>query len=282
MNTFTSLEDDNQIHNPYSLILCKSGSLPSSIDENQLQNPSTISDLTLLSYENLLTPMPEYNKPNKSTKLMKKSKKIFKEISSDGSSPSPSNKKTPRNYWTSLEDEKLLELLKQHGPKWSLIGEIIGSKSCKQVRDRYLNFLRPSINNSPFTIEEDILLISLYEKFGRKWKIIGDHMPGRTEVQVKNRYYRYIQKNKSPALNMDRNEANKILEKYLSPPHSQDLEEKSCLGTPNFNLIREGEEEKSSGILNKNDQIEEEQQPSSFEDIFYQLNFANFSGYLSK
>ena len=36
---------------------------------------------------------------------------------------------------------------------------------------------------------------------------------------------------------MDRNEATRILEKYLSPAHSQELEEKSCLGTPHSSLI---------------------------------------------
>lgn len=45
------------------------------------------------------------------------------------------------------------------------------------------------VNNSPFTAEEDDLLLALYQKYGSKWCKISKEMTQRTEAQVKNRFY---------------------------------------------------------------------------------------------
>ncbi len=152
--------------------------------------------------DNLFSVSPQQENPFKTSGIMKTSKKIFKEtktesdISSESSPSSPNRQKKhkARSSWKASEDAKLLSLIQEHGQRWSLIGDLIGSKSCKQFRDRYLNFLRPDINRSPFTTEEDNLLISLYKKFGKKFKMISDHMPNRSEIQVKNRYHRHLSK----------------------------------------------------------------------------------------
>jgi len=150
--------------------------------------------------ENLFSLSPQQEENTfKTSGIMKTSKKIFKktkaesDISSESSTSSYKHRKhRARSQWKASEDAKLLSLIQEHGQRWSLIGDLIGSKSCKQVRDRYLNFLRPDINRAPFTVEEDNLLISLYKTFGKKFKMISDHMPNRSEIQVKNRYHRHL------------------------------------------------------------------------------------------
>ena len=64
----------------------------------------------------------------------------------------------------------------------------------KQIRDRYLNKLRPNIRRGEWTIEEDRTLLSCYYQIGHKWSKIATYLPGRTEGQVKNRFYSHIKK----------------------------------------------------------------------------------------
>ena len=103
-------------------------------------------------------------------------------------------KKGRKNPWTPSEDAQVLELISQHGECWTDIAKIIGNRTGKQVRDRYRNYLKSDINNGGFTREEDKLLLELYEELGNKWRKIADLIPGRTECQVKNRYYIHLKK----------------------------------------------------------------------------------------
>jgi len=98
--------------------------------------------------------------------------------------------------WKPYEDELLLELYAKHGPKWTFIGNTIGGRTCKQVRDRYLNHIRPDISYAPFTLQEDQNLVKLHADIGHKWKEIAEKMPGRSPAQVKNRFYLYLNPHK--------------------------------------------------------------------------------------
>jgi len=99
-----------------------------------------------------------------------------------------------RNSWTESEDEQVLELIKVHGPKWTKIALIMGGRTGKQVRDRYLNVLTPHINKASWTAEEDRTIISMYQQYGAQWRRISEYLKGRTETQVKNRYYTNLKK----------------------------------------------------------------------------------------
>jgi hypothetical protein len=58
----------------------------------------------------------------------------------------------------------------------------------KQCRERWVNFLNPEIKKDPFSLEEDIYLLSKRLEIGNKWAEIIKQMPGRTENNVKNRF----------------------------------------------------------------------------------------------
>lgn len=95
-----------------------------------------------------------------------------------------------RRTWTKQEDEQLLSLIKVYGQNWSMISQSMGgSRNGKQIRDRYLNKLNPSIKNTKWTPEEDQKLLKLYSIHGRKWCRISKELIGRTEAMVKNRFY---------------------------------------------------------------------------------------------
>eukprot|EP00946_MAST-07B_sp_MAST-7B-sp1_P002000 g2000.t1 len=100
----------------------------------------------------------------------------------------PGLKKGP---WTAEEDklvrEKVIELgLK--GVKWSAVAQLVPGRLGKQVRERWYNHLDPLLNKGPWTPREDARLVELQARFGNKWVKIAEHMKGRSENGIKNRW----------------------------------------------------------------------------------------------
>jgi hypothetical protein len=102
--------------------------------------------------------------------------------------------KTKRNPWQPEEDDQVIELVAKYGQSWALIASLMKDRSGKQIRDRYLNKLKPDINKGEWSQAEDELLMSLCRQIGHKWSKIATYLPGRTEGQVKNRFYSHIKK----------------------------------------------------------------------------------------
>ena len=57
-----------------------------------------------------------------------------------------------------------------------------------------MNCLSPEINKDPWTIEQDMQLIEFLKSYGRDWAGISKHMNGRTQNQIKNRYFGRIKR----------------------------------------------------------------------------------------
>jgi len=87
-----------------------------------------------------------------------------------------------------------MELMKKYGQSWAMISSCLEGRTGKQVRDRYLNKLRPNIKCGDWKPEEDDLVVTLLKQVGNRWSLIATHLPGRTEGQVKNRYYSHLKK----------------------------------------------------------------------------------------
>jgi hypothetical protein len=100
-----------------------------------------------------------------------------------------------KGSWTKEEDEKILEMVKIHGKSWSKISKILVSRNGKQIRDRFINILDPTIKKGKFTIEEDLKLLCLYRSYGTKWATISKFFENRTADMIKNRYHSSIKKN---------------------------------------------------------------------------------------
>ena len=64
--------------------------------------------------------------------------------------------------WTKEEDEKVVNLVKQHGMKsWSLIARQFSGRLGKQCRERWYNHLNPDIVKTAWTDEEDQKIIEV-------------------------------------------------------------------------------------------------------------------------
>lgn len=119
-----------------------------------------------------------------------------KEPSVDRTQPPAStkskSKKMKKGRWNHEEDCELLKLVKQHTFRgvsaWRQIGECCSTRTRKQCKERWALHLDPTIKNTPWSTEEEQLLLQLEQGNCGKWSAIARSIPGRTEHQVKNKW----------------------------------------------------------------------------------------------
>ncbi|EAX88095.1 Myb-like DNA-binding domain containing protein [Trichomonas vaginalis G3] len=98
------------------------------------------------------------------------------------------NRLVTKNKFSESDDIKLKNFVNEYGKDWNLISDKMFNKSARQCKDRYEKYLAPHLKSSPFTLDEDIQLLSLYKKLGCRWIKISEMMTGRSDVAIKARF----------------------------------------------------------------------------------------------
>lgn len=102
--------------------------------------------------------------------------------------------------FTPEEDTQLAELVKTHGEtKWSFIASIMKKWNRKQLRERYINFIKGKSSAVNFSPTEDAIILEHIKNHGHTWKNLASKLPGRSPIAIKNRYYKVFLK-KTPEL----------------------------------------------------------------------------------
>ncbi|KAI3733950.1 hypothetical protein L6452_13409 [Arctium lappa] len=101
-----------------------------------------------------------------------------------------------RGPWTLDEDNLLIHYITCHGEgRWNSLAKASGLKRTgKSCRLRWLNYLKPDVKHGNLTPQEQLLILELHSKWGNRWSKIAQHLPGRTDNEIKNYWRTKVQK----------------------------------------------------------------------------------------
>ena len=101
----------------------------------------------------------------------------------------------PKSKLSQEEDVMLSNIVANYVAKhpnspieWKKISQMLPTRNPRQCKERWENYLSPNTNRTPFTIEEDILLLNMFQQFGSKWVLISKFFNNRSDTNVKSRY----------------------------------------------------------------------------------------------
>lgn len=97
------------------------------------------------------------------------------------------NERLKKGTWTIEEDNRLREAIVLLDNDWARIAEHVGNRSGDQCSKRWREVLDPTINKTPWTAEEDRLLVEFYHKHGSCWQVISTYLNNRRALQCRNR-----------------------------------------------------------------------------------------------
>lgn len=100
-----------------------------------------------------------------------------------------------KDRFTSLEDEVLREEVKSNGTTdWAKIASALPGRSPRQCRDRWANYINPTLIQREWTIAEDQYLLQKYNQIGPHWRILSEQFIGRSINSVRNRLLKLLRK----------------------------------------------------------------------------------------
>lgn len=132
----------------------------------------------------------------------------YSESNPDNEDPnSQGNLNSKRKFFTKHEDHLLtIAAIKYHQESWNSIAQCVPGRTPKQCRDRWVNYLQPTLKFDPWSENEDQLLVSLVNMHGTHWTKMKNHFPNRSSNSLKNRWY-WLIKNQIQIIPVDNKSA---------------------------------------------------------------------------
>ena len=183
--------------------------------------------------------------------------------------------KRPKVPFTQKEDQIINFFVNTIGTKkWSTVAKFVKSRTAKQCRDRYMNYLKPGLSNIEWTQDEDDILLDLYSKYGPKWSTINKHFENRNQVSLKNRFI-FLQRQ----LNQDerKNENQKNLIHLKSQYHKNNEAKITKLKYPIPEIINDSKKNNQENLQKNSKELNKEVLDSNKdESIFHMENDFDF------
>ncbi|CAM8886094.1 unnamed protein product [Rhodiola kirilowii] len=125
-----------------------------------------------------------------------------------------------RGPWTFDEDTMLIQYIASNSEgHWNLLARSSGLKRTgKSCRLRWLNYLKPDVKRGNLTPQEKSIISDLHSKWGNRWSKIAQHLPGRTDNEIKNYWRTRVQ---NQARELKRAESDRFLDLCVTTSHQK-------------------------------------------------------------
>jgi hypothetical protein len=91
--------------------------------------------------------------------------------------------------WSAEEDDQLTQAIEEFGThSWNAIASRVPGRTGKQCRERWIGQLAPFVSKEHWRPDEDATLILAHATAGNQWTTIAEQLPGRSALNVKNRW----------------------------------------------------------------------------------------------
>jgi hypothetical protein len=106
--------------------------------------------------------------------------------------------RAPRRSWKPEEDSMMIEAVKKFGNNWIAVATLLPGRTNVQCREKWAKYLDPTIEQptplkkGKWTAEEDAKLTDAVKKFSNDWVQNAALVPGRTNVQCRQRWTLYL------------------------------------------------------------------------------------------
>jgi hypothetical protein len=95
---------------------------------------------------------------------------------------------TSKGKWSAEEDAKLLDAIKKCGEDWAAVAALVSGRTNIQCHSRWATIDRTTGRTGKWTKEEESKLTNAVKKHGNNWVTIAAVIPGRTNVQCRQRW----------------------------------------------------------------------------------------------
>lgn len=155
-----------------------------------------------------------------------------------------------RAVFSKEEDEKLKKIVnyarKKKDINWKYVAQQMGTRSVRQCKERWMNYLDKRKNKNEFSKDECAFILEKTNEIGHKWSKIASMMKNRTSISVKLQFYKLMRKRS----NMNTEEDTEHYE-HTYPNVNTNEEMKNS--SNNLNETEENMIEKIIGSLDFND-----------------------------
>ncbi|BCS26795.1 SANT/Myb-like DNA-binding domain-containing protein [Aspergillus puulaauensis] len=105
-----------------------------------------------------------------------------------------------KGTWSTAEDHLLRKGVAMFSFQWTRVAEIVVTRQPDQCAKRWHHSLDPNVKRTPWSNEEDSILIGAVQNIGRDWKDVGrQYFPSRSTTDIKNRYVILSRRHALPA-----------------------------------------------------------------------------------
>ncbi|XP_027363372.1 transcription factor LAF1-like [Abrus precatorius] len=157
-----------------------------------------------------------------------------------------------KGLWSPEEDNKLRNHILKHGHGcWSSVPIKAGlQRNGKSCRLRWINYLRPGLKRGKFSKQEEETILTLHHMLGNKWSQISQHLPGRTDNEIKNYWHSYLKKRVAKAKEMEsHNQIQYASSSSDTKDSSPSLQKLATQGPQNYNFTKEAHQSSLPKLL---------------------------------